>query len=195
MDNENRAGEKNDGDADGGFWVFGYGSLMWRPGFEPVERRMARLKAYRRRFCLSSVHYRGTPEAPGRVLGLDFEPNGACEGVALRVAAETAAETLAYLRERELVSYAYLETVNPVTLEDGRVVDALCYVIDRHHPQYVGGESREEQAALIATREGPAGTNRAYLENTLAHLRELGVRDEELEALAALVAAYPGAAD
>jgi cation transport protein ChaC len=177
---------------DGGFWVFGYGSLMWRPGFEPAERRMARLRGYRRRFCLRSVRYRGTPEAPGLVLGLDWDPNGATDGVALRVGPERAEAIRDYLRERELVTYAYFETAHPVTLDDGRSVDAICYVVDRCHEQYAGDLSPEEQAAIIAARAGPAGTNRAYMENTLAHLRELGIADPELESLAGLVASAGG---
>jgi cation transport protein ChaC len=177
---------------DGGFWVFGYGSLMWRPGFEPAERRMARLRGYRRRFCLRSVRYRGTPEAPGLVLGLDWDPNGFTDGVAFRVGPERAEATRDYLRERELVTYAYHETAHPVALDDGREVAAICYVVDRMHDQYAGGLAPEEQAAIIATRVGPAGPNREYMENTLAHLRELGVEDAELEDMARRVAAMGG---
>jgi cation transport protein ChaC len=175
-----------------GFWVFGYGSLMWRPGFAPAERVLARLSGYSRRFCLRSVRYRGTPDAPGLVLGLDPDRDGETRGVALRVAPESSRETLAYLRERELVTYAYIETAHPVTLEDGRVVEALCYVVDRAHAQYAGGLAPEEQAEIIACRAGPAGSNREYMENTLAHLRELGIADAELESLARRVAALTG---
>jgi cation transport protein ChaC len=175
-----------------GFWVFGYGSLMWRPGFAPAERVLARLSGYSRRFCLRSVRYRGTPEAPGLVLGPDPDPDGTTSGVALRVGPEIARETLRYLRERELVTYAYIETAEPVTLADGRVVEALCYVVDRDHAQYAGGLDPEAQAEIIARRGGPAGSNREYMENTLAHLRELGIADSELESLARRVAALAG---
>lgn len=173
----------------GGFWVFGYGSLMWRPGFAYAERRMARLDGFQRRFCLRSIRYRGTPQAPGLVLGLDAAPGAACEGVAYRVGAEDPAGCLGYLRARELVTYAYLEAAHPVALDDGRTVEALCYVVDRAHAQYAGALTPEAQAAVIATASGPAGANREYLEATCAHLREIGVEDPELEALAALVAA------
>ena len=175
---------KNDG-----FWVFGYGSLMWRPGFQPAERRRARLRGYRRRFCLRSVRYRGTPESPGLVLGLDHDASAECHGIAYRVETADARAVHAYLRARELITYAYLEEEHSVTLEDGRSVPSLCYVVDAAHEQYAGDLAPEAQAAIIAERAGPAGTNRAYLENTLAHLQELGVADPELEALAALVAA------
>jgi cation transport protein ChaC len=175
-------------DGKGGFWVFGYGSLMWRPAFAFAERRMARAPGFRRRFCLRSIRYRGTPEDPGLVLGLDRDAAAACEGVAYRVEAVGAEATLAYLRERELVTYAYEEAVAPVALDDGRRVDALLYVVDPAHAQYAGALTLAEQAAAIRRCAGPAGTNLDYFLNTLAHLREIGVHDAELEALAGLVA-------
>jgi cation transport protein ChaC len=176
-----------------GFWVFGYGSLMWRPGFVAAERRLARLHGWRRSFCLWSIMYRGTPEAPGLVLGLEAGADAVCDGVAYRVAAADAAATLRYLRERELVTYAYREITAPVALAGGGVADALCYVVDPAHAQYAGCLPLAEQAAVIARSAGPSGTNRAYLDDTLRHLAECGVRDDELEAVAALVAAQePG---
>lgn len=169
-------------------WVFGYGSLMWEPGFVPADRRLARLDGHARRFCLHSIRYRGTPEAPGLVLGLDPEPGAACEGVAFRVAPETAETVTAYLRARELVTYAYREAVLPVRLQpDGTVVEALVYVVDPTHPQYAGGLSLIEQARIIASRAGPSGSNRAYFDNTLAHLAACGVVDPELDRLARII--------
>jgi cation transport protein ChaC len=169
------------------FWVFAYGSLMWRPGFAYSERRLATLSGYRRRFCMSSVHYRGTPERPGLVLALDAVEAGDCDGVAYRVAADEAAETLAYLRERELVSYAYQEITHPVILEGGVVVEALAYVSDPAHPQYRGGLSLDEQAEVIAGASGPMGPNAEYLTNTVESLSALGLADPHLTALADLV--------
>ena len=162
-------------------WVFGYGSLMWRPGFAWTERRRARLEGWRRSFCLRSIRYRGTPEAPGLVLGLDAEPGAVCDGVAYRPADPAAARD--YLRERELVTYAYREAVLPVALETGAVAAALTYVIDPEHAQYAGGLSCAEQAAIIARAAGPMGPNAAYLASTMEHLAALGVRDAALEAL------------
>lgn len=178
-----------------GFWVFAYGSLMWRPGFPVAEARKARLRDYRRAFALYSIHYRGTPEAPGLVLGLDWAPGHECIGMALRVEAASEAQAAAvrrYLTERELVSRAYFEVLHSVELlcpgpGQGSRVEALCYVLDRTHPQYTGALSLEEQAAIIARAEGPSGTNRDYLFSTVAHLRELGVEDPELFALAEMV--------
>lgn len=173
--------------ARGDFWVFGYGSLMWRPGFDFAERRMALLPGWRRSFCLKSIKYRGTPERPGLVLGLDRDPGAECRGVAYRATAETAEAARAYLRERELVTYAYAEATHPVELDDGRRVEALCFVIDRSHTQYAGSLTPEAQAAVIAAAVGPMGPNAEYLDSTVAHLAELGVPDPELEALQTLV--------
>jgi cation transport protein ChaC len=179
-----------------GFWVFGYGSLMWRPGFDVAEARMARLANYRRAFALTSVHYRGTPERPGLVLGLDWAPGQDCLGMALRIGPEEEAEVRHYLAERELVSRAYFEVMHEVTLlcpgpGEGGAVAAICYIVDRTHPQYAGALTLEEQAAIICEAEGPTGTNRDYLYNTTAHLRQLGIEDPELFALERIVRARP----
>jgi cation transport protein ChaC len=169
------------------FWVFGYGSLMWDPGFGFVERRIARLADWQRSFCMWSIHYRGTPEAPGLVLALDRAPGEYCDGIAFRIAADQAKATHALLQERELISYAYAEAFLPVTLAGGGPVEALAYVINQDHEQYARHLSAEEQAQLIATRVGQRGPNRDYLWNTVAHLRELGIEDPSLAALAVRV--------
>lgn len=170
-------------------WVFGYGSLIWRPGFDYLERRMARLDGFARRFSLTSRFYRGTPERPGLVLGLDWAPGECCIGVAYRICPTKEREVRDYLVERELVSYAYFETRYPVEIlcagaGRGTRPEALCYVVDRSHPQYAGGLSPDEQADIIATAVGPSGPNAEYLMNTLAHLEELGIADPELSDLA-----------
>jgi cation transport protein ChaC len=170
-------------------WVFGYGSLIWDPGFPVAERRLARLRGWRRSFCMRSVHHRGTAEAPGLVLALDRDPGAWCEGLALRVAAGAEAATLAALRERELVSSAYLEEWLEVEA-DGRLT-ALTYVIDRAHAQYCGGLAPEDQARIIARAAGGRGPNRDYLFATAAHLADLGIADAGLEWLAARVRALP----
>jgi cation transport protein ChaC len=173
-------------------WIFGYGSLMWNPGFDPVERRLARLKDYARTFCMWSIHHRGTPEEPGLVLALDEHPGAGCEGLAFRVAPEQADETMTYLRERELVSSAYLERIVTLRLEDGREVRSVAYVVDRNHVQYCGGLGLEEQARVIARSTGGRGPNDEYLYNTAGHLAALGIADEELSWLARRVAALKG---
>lgn len=170
-------------------WVFGYGSLIWHPGFPVAERQVARLTGWHRSFCMSSIHHRGTAEAPGLVLALDAAPGATCAGVAFRVEPGAEAATLAALRERELVSSAYLERMLPVDLAGGGQVQALAYVIDPDHVQYVGGLPLERQAQIIAGATGGRGPNRDYLFATAAHLAELGIADADLEWLAARVRA------
>jgi glutathione-specific gamma-glutamylcyclotransferase len=165
-------------------WVFGYGSLLWEPGFEFTEKVKARLDGWHRSFCMRSIHHRGTEAAPGLVLALDAAPEASCMGLAFAVAPERAATTLSYLRDRELISSAYLERVLPVALADGRAVEAVTYVIDPDHVQYCGGVALEEQARIIARASGGRGENRDYLWNTAQHLHELGIADAELDWLA-----------
>ncbi len=167
-------------------WVFGYGSLIWEPGFAYASRQIARLDGFQRSFCMRSIHHRGTVTQPGLVLALDAGQGG-CEGVAFEIPARIAGESLEYLRARELISAAYLEQQTPVMLEDGREVEAVTYVIDRAHDQYCAGLSLEEQAQIIARAVGGRGPNCAYLFNTAAHLAELGLRDPDLDWLAARV--------
>ena len=169
-------------------WVFGYGSLLWNPGFDFVEKRLARLSGYRRNFCMRSIHHRGTSEHPGLVLALDETKDARCKGVALRVKAGTEAETLAYLRERELISSAYLEKNLDVHLNSGEVIEAVTYVIDPDHVQYCHLDL-EEQAQVIARAVGDRGPNTDYLHNTAGHLVELGIEDADLNWLSARVKA------
>jgi cation transport protein ChaC len=168
-------------------WVFGYGSLVWNPGFAVGERVIATLPDYHRSFCMRSIHHRGTEDAPGLVLALDAMEGARCHGVALSVAPGEEDHTLAYLRERELVSAAYLERMLDIELADGRVVEAVTYVIDPDHVQYCGGLDLDEQARIIAQAIGGRGPNAEYLYNTADHLHELGIRDAELDWLAARV--------
>jgi len=169
-----------------GYWVFGYGSLMWDPGFPYDAAHPALLVGYHRRFCLYSQRYRGTPERPGLVLGLDR--GGSCRGVVYRVRDADVDATKAYLWERELYDYAYLPRLLNVRHAGGRV-RAQAFVVDRRQPQYAGGLDDAAVAGLIAASVGQRGSNRDYLENTLAHLRALGVFDHGLERLAERVRA------
>jgi cation transport protein ChaC len=165
-------------------WVFAYGSLMWRPGFEFIERAPAALIGAHRSLCIYSFHHRGTQDHPGLVLGLD--QGGACRGIAFRVAQANADATLAYLREREQVTEVYVEAMKPVSLLDGtaRELEALCYIVDRGHPQYAGRLSLERQADLVRSAVGRSGANIDYVLNTVRHLEEVGIHDVELAALA-----------
>lgn len=162
-------------------WVFGYGSLLWNPGFDVAESVIGTLPGYARSFCMRSIHHRGTEEDPGLVLALDEQPGESCTGVALRVAPGKEAQTLEYLRDRELISSAYVEKTLLVDLTDGRRISAVVYVIDESHSQYCGGLPLEEQAQIIAKAVGGRGPNTEYLYNTASHLRAVGLQDEALE--------------
>ena len=164
-------------------WVFAYGSLLWDAGFDPVETQGASLSGYARSFCMLSIHHRGTQEQPGLVLALDAQAGATCAGLALRVAASQTEPVLAMLRERELISSAYLERWLPVRLQDGRAVTALAYVIDPAHVQYCRHDA-ETQAQMIARATGGRGANRDYLYQTADRLLQLGVADPDLAALA-----------
>ncbi|QPC45205.1 gamma-glutamylcyclotransferase [Kaustia mangrovi] len=172
------------------FWVFGYGSLMWRPGFAFAERREATLVGAHRRLCVYSHVHRGTPDRPGLVLGLDR--GGSCRGMAFRVMPEQWEETLAYLREREQATMVYREAWRTVTLPatddaPAREARALAYLVDRRHPQYAGHIGADEQLPYVLNGHGRSGPCPDYVRNTVVHLREMGIADPLLERLVALM--------
>ncbi len=163
------------------YWVFGYGSLMWRPGFPHVERQRGVMHGRRRAFCIYSVYHRGIPEAPGLVLGL--APGGSVRGIAFRVAPEDWAATHTYLLEREQPTETYVEAWAEVRLADRRRVRALVFVSDMRHPQWAGSLDLDSQARLIAGSEGLSGRNIDYLRDLVRHLREDEVIDRSMETL------------
>jgi cation transport protein ChaC len=163
----------------GDLWVFGYGSLMWRPGFAYTRRCKAILRGWRRSLCVYSHVYRGSPERPGLVLGLDR--GGACPGVAFQVDAALREATVRYLRDREQVTAVYLERVAPVTLECGERVFALTYIADRLHRQYAGRLDRATILDAVRAGKGQSGDNAEYVLETHDHLRAMGVHDRDLE--------------
>ncbi len=171
----------------GDLWVFGYGSLIWRPGFEFIERVPARLIGEHRALCVYSFVHRGTPEKPGLVLGLDR--GGACRGVAYRVPANNRKETVAYLRAREQVTSVYREVMRSVWLEDDarQRVSALAYVIDRGHVQYAGRLSIAEQLRHVLQGHGQSGNNRDYVLSTVKAIEAEGFRDATLHQLAMML--------
>ena len=165
-------------------WVFAYGSLMWRPGFDFLERQPARLYGAHRSLCVLSHVHRGTPERPGLVLGLDH--GGMCRGIAYRTGGSMRQQTLAYLRAREQVTMVYRECTRPVRLLDGsdRQVRAVCYTVDRSHPQYAGRLDLTAQLHYVRQGHGQSGANRDYLIATVRELETLGCRDRDLHLLA-----------
>jgi glutathione-specific gamma-glutamylcyclotransferase len=166
----------------GDLWVFGYGSLMWNPGFPAAERHPAIAHGVHRRLCVYSTRYRGTPEKPGLVMGL--LQGGSCHGVAFRVAARDVEPTRHYLTAREQVTKVYHEMMRPVRLHDGRTVCALCYVVDRSHRQFAGRLPPELQLDMIRASAGSMGPNRDYVCNTATALRHIGCQDRTLNWLA-----------
>jgi cation transport protein ChaC len=173
------------------FWVFGYGSLMWRPGFPHREAIPARLSGAHRALCVYSWFHRGTKERPGLVLGLDL--GGACRGVAFRVSSADRDSVVAYLRERELVTSVYREVVRPVSILGSKLrqVPALTYVVDRKHVQYAGRLPPERLLEMVRGASGRSGENAEYVKNTAGHLRQLGIRDPILEKLSGALSAAP----
>ena len=173
-------------------WVFGYGSLMWRPGFAFVERQSAVLHGRRRAFCIYSVHHRGTPERKGLVLGL--AAGGAVRGAAYRVAEADWPAVYAYLKEREQPTETYVEARVIVRLAGGGRIEAVSFLSDTAHPQWAGVLSLEHQAELIAGATGHSGRNVDYVADLVGHLREAGIRDASMERLLAMVEAREAAA-
>jgi glutathione-specific gamma-glutamylcyclotransferase len=175
----------------GELWVFGYGSLMWRPGFAYLERVPARLIGLHRALCVFSFVHRGTPERPGLVLGLDR--GGMCRGIAYRVAAEARLATIEYLRGREQVTSVYLETMRQIELEDKtrRRLRALCYIVDRSHVQYAGRLTLNESLHHVRQGHGRSGPNRDYVVETVRALEALGYRESELHLLAERLGGSP----
>lgn len=171
--------------SDNEIWIFAYGSLMWRPDFDFVEARAARLSGLHRSLCIYSHLYRGTPACPGLVLGLDF--GGACRGVAFRIAAAQADDVLAAVDAREVVYHVYERRLVPLTLIDGptpgRRVHAYTYVVDRSGPQYTGRLTESEMVDLVLQGNGTTGSSLEYLAQTVEHLDELGVPDRRLHDL------------
>ena len=164
-------------------WVFGYGSLMWNPGFATPETRPARLHGWHRAFCIYSEHYRGTTAKPGLILGL--LPGGACRGLAHRLPRETYEEVRRYLIVREIDNDGvYQEVIRPIHLADGRTVWSLVYLADRRHRQFAGNLPFAKSIKLVRQGHGATGSNIDYVKNTVAHLSELGLRDRALEKLA-----------
>ncbi len=162
----------------GDLWIFAYGSLMWRPDFAFAERQKARLSGYHRSLCVYSHRYRGTPEKPGLVLGLDR--GGSCVGVAFRIAPDLSDETLDAVRKRELVTGVYVETRVKVLLADGRGIAATTYVADRTHVQYAGKLHRTAMLDRVRHSAGAAGPNIDYVRHTHTHLLDLGIADTHL---------------
>jgi cation transport protein ChaC len=162
-------------------WVFGYGSLIWRPEFEFVERRVAILHGYHRALCLWSRVNRGTPECPGLVFGLDR--GGACKGMAYRLAGTQVTNFFPKLWEREMATGAYLPRWLASRTADGNI-RALAFVMDRAAPSYITALPHDELLTIIRRASGKFGPCTDYVVQTEAALRDAGIRDRRLESIA-----------
>ena len=167
-------------------WVFGYGSLIWNPGFAHVSAQQGLLRGAHRSLSIVSHHHRGTVEQPGLVFGLTR--GGSCRGMVFEVADADWPQVYAYLQEREQVTSVYRDVTRPVHLADGRTIGALAFLVDERHEQFAGRLSLDQQLAMVRSGVGLSGRNIDYVLNTARHLRELGIRDRQLMALADLLA-------
>jgi cation transport protein ChaC len=169
------------------FWVFGYGSLMWRPGFDYLEAHPAKVFGVHRALCVYSISHRGTHQQPGLVLGLDR--GGSCRGVAYKVAAALRDETLKYLQIRELRNRVYRESMRRIVFSGNNrsAVRGICYVVNRGHPQYAGSLDPDHQVELVIRGRGNSGDNPDYLFSTVHHLEQMGIYDPGLAGLSAQV--------
>ena len=166
-------------------WVFAYGSLIWNPGFDNVERLAGTIRGYHRDLCLWSRINRGTPECPGLVFGLDR--GGACRGIAYRVAHTDVPTTFKALWQREMMSGSYLPRWLDCQTTAG-TVRCLSFVMNRRSSGYAGDICREELLAAVRRGKGRYGPCTDYVLNTAHALREHGIRDVQLEQIAASLA-------
>ena len=169
---------------DGEVWLFGYGSLMWNPCIEYIDRQPALLHGYHRSFCLRAPTGRGSPECPGLMLAL--KPGGSCRGIGYRIDPALAEAEFDIVWNREMVSGAYQARLLTLHTPLGPR-RAAAFVVNRGHPRYLPDIEPEQAAAMIATAEGWLGTCADYLFNTVEHLDQLGVRDGTLHTLQRLV--------
>jgi cation transport protein ChaC len=160
-------------------WVFGYGSLMWSPGFRAIEKSAGKVHGYHRSLCVYSHRYRGTLERPGLVMGLCR--GGSCWGMVYRVPAARVPRVLAYLYRREMRNKVYLPRFVRVGVRGGREVRALAFLADPEHRHFAGDLSVATTARIVAQGRGERGRNVDYLSFTLAHMHELGVKDPHLD--------------
>ena len=156
-------------------WLFGYGSLIWRPDFEYREKRPARVHGLTRRFWQGSHDHRGLPNAPGRVVTLTPEPGGHCDGMAYLIDRQVAEQAFVYLDHREKNGYARRE----VTLEfaTGGSAPGLVYIATADNQAFLGPAPMPDMATQIARSVGPSGRNADYLVELAAALRALGADD------------------
>ncbi len=169
---------------DGDLWVYGYGSLMWDPGFAHAESLPARIYGYHRALCIRSTRYRGTDAVPGLVFGLDC--GGSCVGMGFRVPDRHRTEALEYLESREMPHRVYNPCIKSIVLQDGRTVDALTFVVKRQHPRYIRNLTPIQTATIISSASGERGPNLEYVRASVEKLATIGIRDPSLSRICEL---------
>lgn len=167
-------------------WVFGYGSLMWNPGFPFYEAIPAKVFGYHRSLCIQSIRYRGTPERPGLVFGLDR--GGSCAGIAFHVALANLTEVIEYLKNREMVNGVYRAMLKPIKLTTGDEVGALTFIVRREHPSYTRNLTIEQTASIVSQATGKRGKNLEYVKLAADHLETLGIKDRTLREVCTIAA-------
>lgn len=174
-------------------WVFGYGSLIWHPGFAFMRSELALLNGAHRSLCIYSHRHRGTVEVPGLVFGL--MRGGSCRGMAFEVAEQAWPEVYEYLLAREQDAGVYREAMRPLRLSSGEMVRALVFLANEDHPQFAGRLSVEEQLRMVREGFGQSGANTDYVLNTATHLEQMGIPDSQLRELVGLLRAGAGVAE
>ena len=168
-------------------WLFGYGSLIWKPELPFIEAQPARIDGYVRRFWQGSEDHRGTPEAPGRVVTLAPDPQGQCHGVAYLVSNEEIEQTFAQLDHREKNGYARLtlslKLGSETTSENQKGVPGITYIADENNEAYRGPAPIKQIAEEIFHSIGPSGTNTEYLLELAQALRARAIDDPYIFAL------------
>jgi len=173
----------------GDVWVFGYGSLIWNPAIDSVERRIARIDGWHRSFCLSITALRATVDHPGLMLALDR--GGSCYGAAYKLAEAHLERELLLLWRREMVCGAYVPHWIELKSIDGENLGwAITFIIDADAPQYAGDLDEDTVVHRLATASGGLGSSADYLFRTCDSLHANGIRDTKLERLASLVKAF-----
>ena len=171
-------------------WIFGYGSLIWRPDFPFVERVPARLDGWKRRFWQGSPDHRGVPARPGRVVTLLQEAGTSTWGAAYSVEAQVLDAVIARLDVREVAGYA-LQHLTATTADDTVINPVLTYIATPTNPSWLGPAEPAAIAAHAAESAGRSGTNRDYIERLAQALDDMGVADDHVQAVAAALHARP----
>lgn len=171
-------------DLDNGIWIFGYGSLMWNPDFEVVKKIPCEVLGYRRRLCLKSIVYRGTPDYHGLVFGLDI--GSSCQGMCFLISPDKIDTELQKVWEREMFAETYIPTWVKVKSKK-TTISAITFVINTKHEHYMPNLELEDVVERVARARGKCGSCHDYVRNTVKHLHQFGLRDESLEKLLSMM--------